>query len=211
MSGSKPLNIDEINAIALELTTARDRAAFLLSCGCGLRSATLLSLTLAQVLDKHHCLTGYIEIPRAHMKGKRSAHRVEIPPRALRALGEWIAQHPAPHRGAPLFPNERSQERPISTRHWRRLFAAACNAAAVAGRVTPHSARKFFAHAIYEATDKDIQLTTRALGNRSPMSTMHYLDFGQRRIAHATLTIFDEAAQLTLEGSHAAQNSSSPN
>lgn len=211
MSGSKPLSLAEIDQIADALTTARDRAAFLLSCGCGLRSGTLLSLRLAQIIDRDHCLTGYIDIPRASMKGKRRAHRVNIPARALRALGLWIAEHPAPHRAAPLFPSSKNPDAPITTRHWRRVFQEACQEAKITGRVSPHSTRKFFAHAIYEETDKDIQLTTRALGNKSPMSTMHYLDFGQRRIALATLTIFDDRAQLQLLSPQSEQKTSSPN
>lgn len=209
MSGSEPLTIRDIDTLALAFKSPRDQAAFLLSCGCGLRAGTLCALKISHVLDRNHRLTGRVEIPRIAMKGKRAAHSVEIPKRALNALGIWIAQHPAPHRAAPLWPSERNQEEGITTRQWQRLFAAACQAADIGGRRTPHSARKFFAHAIFEGTDKDIQLTTRALGNKNPMSTMHYLDFGQRRIDAATLDIFSRAAEPQLSFTAPDQNISS--
>lgn len=198
MSGSLPLDLDDVDAITDALTAPRDRAAFLLSCGCGLRAGTLTRLRLSSVLNRHHELTGQIEIPRRATKGQRAAHSLPIPPRALQALGIWIAQHPAPHRQAPIFPSRRRPEEGITPRQWQRIISAAAEAAALAGKITPHSARKFFAHAIYESTDKDVQLTTRALGNRSPLSTMHYLDFAGQRIHRATLEVFNNRSQLQL-------------
>ena len=199
MSGSCPLTLDQIDAMLDSMESARDRAALLLSCGCGLRAGTLSRLRLSAVLNVHHELTGYLEIPRRAMKGKRQAHRLPIPPRALRALGEWIAAHPAPHRAAPIFPSTKRPTEGICPRQWQRVVSRAAAAAGAAGRVTPHSARKFFAHAVYEGTARDVQLTTRALGNRSPMATMHYLDFGGQRIAAATLDIFNRRAQREIE------------
>lgn len=194
MSGSSPLTLAQLDQLLAAITNPRDQAALLLSCGCGLRAGTLTKLKLSAVLDSDHRLTGRVEIPRRNMKGKHQAHRVDIPERALRALGTWIAVHPSPHRQAPLWPSHRNKEEPITTRQWRRIIQAAARAADIAARISPHSARKFFAHAIYEGTNHDIQLTTRALGNRSPMATMHYLDFGQRRITSATLDIFNAQA-----------------
>lgn len=193
MSGSSPLTLDQIDALILALDKPRDQAALLLACGCGLRAGTLCGLRICHVLDKNHTLTGQLEIPRRIMKGKRQAHRVDIPARALKALGIWLAQHPAPHRQAPLWPSETNQEENISTRQWQRIIAKGRRTAAIGGRITPHSARKFYAHAIYQATDRDIGLTTRALGNVNPMSTMHYLDYGQRKISAATMEVFNAA------------------
>lgn len=200
MSGSSPLDVQEINSLVDELPGARDRAAILLSSGCGLRAGTLCALKLANVLDREHRLTGRIEIDRAKMKGKRKPHTVTIPARALRALAEWIAIHPAPHRAAPLFASYRNPEKPITTRTWRRIVQEATQRAGITKRVSTHSLRKFYAHAIYKSTGNDIELTTRALGNKSPMATMHYLDFGQRKIDNATMEIFNDAAQPALPG-----------
>lgn len=198
MSGSRPIDIAEINQLVDALPSLRDQAALLISCGCGLRTGTLRSLTVGQLLDRNHRLTGKIEIPRRAMKGKLQAHTVDVPQRALQAVSLWLAKHPAPHRGAPLWPSTRNTAMAIGERQWHRIFTAAARRAGLAGSVTPHSARKFFAHAIYEATHKDIQLTTRALGNKSPMATLHYLDFGQRRITTATLEIFGASQQQLL-------------
>lgn len=199
MSGSVPLSLDNIDAMLDAMDNPRDRAALLLSCGCGLRAGTLARLRLSAVLNAQHELTGQLEIPRRAMKGKRGAHRLPIPPRALRALGEWIAAHPAPHRAAPIFPSTKRPDEGICPRQWQRIIARAAAGLAAPGRVTPHSARKFFAHAIYTHTGADVQLTTRALGNRSPMATMHYLDYGGSKIAAATLDVFNRRAQRELE------------
>lgn len=195
MSASSPLDIAEINAMHDALPSQRDQAAFLLACGCGLRSGTLCALRIAHLLDRNHRLTGRLAIPRRNMKGQHQAHTVAIPKRALESIAIWIATHPAPHRQAPLWPSLRNPQANITPRQWHRIFTAAALAAGVQGNVSPHSARKFFAHGIYESTDKDIQLTTRALGNKSPMATLHYLDFGQRRITKATLEIFGTSQQ----------------
>lgn len=192
MSGSSPLTLAQIDAMAPHFENPRDLAAFLLSCGCGLRSGTLCSLKVSHVLDSSHRLTGRVEIPRRAMKGKHAAHSVAIPKRALEAVGKWIAIHPCPHLHAPLFQSHRNRNRNISTRHWHRIFTAAAQAAGLEDHLSPHGARKFFAHAIYAHTDKDINLTTRALGNNSPAATTAYLDYGQRRISAATLAIFGE-------------------
>jgi len=198
MSGSKPLNLDEIDKLLDELDSKRDQAALLLSCACGLRAGTLAKLTLASVLDREHALTGRLEIPRKAIKGKRQAHALTIPPRALNALAIWIAKHPAPHRAAPMFPSTTRPDRGVCPRQWQRIISSAARRAGLDARLTPHSARKFFAQAIYASTKLDIQLTTRALGNKSPISTLHYLDFGASAIEAASLEIFSNRAQLEL-------------
>jgi integrase len=198
MSGSTPLDLGTIDAMIDAMHSKRDQAALLLSCGCGLRTGTLTQLKINAVLNPMHELTGRLEIPRRALKGKHKAHALPIPNRALKALSEWIAIHPAPHRQAPLFPSEKTPDAGLCPRQWQRIFKAAANAAASSGKLTPHSARKFFAHAIYSHTGQDIQLTTRALGNKSPMATMHYLDFGGSKISAATLDIFNDRTQREL-------------
>lgn len=211
MSASTPITLAEIDAMAAALPKLRDRAAFLLACGCGLRAGTLCALSVGQLLDPNHRLTGRIEITRKQMKGAHLAHALEIPERALYQVALWLAAHPAPHRQAPLWPSETKKEKNITTRQWQRIISTAAAAAGVPGHVSPHSCRKFFAHAIYEATSKDIQLTTRALGNKSPMSTLHYLDFGSRKIATATLNILGETQQQFLSDPNTEIKSPSPN
>ena len=199
MSGSTPLDVSTIDGMIDAIESPRDRAALLLACGCGLRAGTLQKLRLTAVLNSRHELTGKIEIPRRALKGQRKAHTVDIPARALQALANWIAQHPQPHRQAPIFPSTKRPEQGICPRQWQRIICTAATKAGATGKITPHSARKFFAHAIYEGTGRDVQLATRALGNLSPMSTMHYLDFGGQRIRAATLDVFNARAQRNLE------------
>ena len=116
MSGSTPLDVRTIDGMIDAMESPRDRAALLLACGCGLRAGTLQKLRLTAVLNSRHELTGKIEIPRRALKGQRKAHTVDIPARALQALANWIAQHPQPHRQAPIFPSSKRPELGICPR-----------------------------------------------------------------------------------------------
>jgi integrase len=68
-----------------------------------------------------------------------------------------------------------------ATRIIQRIAAAA--GLAGQGRWGPHSARKWFARAIYEASGHDILLTKAALGHAHVATTERYLSADQDRAA----------------------------
>lgn len=200
MPGSDPLTLDEIDQLAQDSNSLRDQAIILLICGCGPRANELRQVRICHVMRGDRTMTGTLHIPRAHAKGKRQARTIQIPQRAMQALLKWLAVHPAPHLNAWLFPSRENPDLPVTTRTIQRAFAAARTNLDRGRKLTPHSGRKFFGCAIYAGTGHDIAMTARALGQRNPTSTMHYLDLDGQRLTTATLAVFDKRTTPNLEG-----------
>ena len=57
------------------------------------------------------------------------------------------------------------------------------------GKVGTHSLRKTFADRVYDALDRDLVKTQRALGHRNINSTVHYLSFQEEEIDAAIAAI----------------------
>jgi integrase len=146
-------------------TGARDRCLITLAYRCGLRSAEVCGLKLADVnLDagKYGLLT---------VLGKGGRQReLALNSDASVAIRSWVAirKSDSPY----LFPT--SKGKPLDTSYLRRLLPRLAKAAGITKRVHPHAARHTFADTFHKRTN-NVKLVQVALGHSSLATTDAYL------------------------------------
>lgn len=198
MSGSRAVDLEAVNNLSDHLHRARDQAIWITMCGTGARVGELSRATVGDVLGGDRRMKSKLHIPSGATKGKRRAKNLPMPERVQRALILWLSEHPAPHQGAPLFPSQKDKSAALTPRQIQRLIKNAAEAAGVEGKITPHSARKFFGTTVYESSGHDINLTAKALGHTSIAATPAYLELGNERLEHHSLAVFDATHQKEL-------------
>lgn len=143
-----------------------------------------------------------ITVQRRHMKGNLESRTIVLHPEAKAALEEWIAQLRGfgyTAAGTPLFLSQirrsgksgkarSSRERAISRIQAHRILHAAYQACGVRTQTGTHCMRKTFANKVYDALDKSLLKTQKALGHRSIASTVLYLSFREEEIDDAILS-----------------------
>lgn len=198
MAGSKPLTIEGVNAMSDAITNARDHALLLTLAGSGLRVGEASRITVADVLTGDRRLRDEIHIPAANTKGKRRSRKATLPTRTLNAIALWLQHHPCPTPNAPLFPSQKGENQPLTTRQIQRLIKNAATKANIEGHITPHSARKYFGNQVYLRSEKDIHAASLALGHTSIAATPIYLDLNADRQKACQLSVFDDSMQREL-------------
>lgn len=173
MTGSRPMTNDEIEAVLSHLKTKRDRCMLLLGLYTGFRISEVLSIRLVDVVQ-YGAICDSITVTRMHMKGKMKSRTVVLHPKAKEAISDYVGSCEV---YSMLFPISRIQA--------HRLLKKAVVASQLTGKVSTHSMRKTFAKRVYEALDKDLVATQRALGHESIQSTVSYLSFDQESIDNA--------------------------
>lgn len=176
MKGSKPLSDSEIALILENLSNLRNQTLFVLGLRTGFRISELLSLTWAQVVQ-YNAIRDSITVARSSMKGKRDSRTVTLHPDAQKYLNLLLLEQPVYEADAKLFPISRMQA--------HRIIKRAVILARIKGKVSSHSMRKTLAMKVYEALDKDLVNTQRALGHKSISSTISYLSFDQEIVNNA--------------------------
>lgn len=192
MAGSRPLNLSELNAMMYHVSDRRDRAYLLLTASTGARVNEARQIKVSDIMSPTHELTGYCVLHRRNAKNKAATRETPLPARALRALSEWLQEHPMPHGDVFLFPHPGDATRPATSRTLQRIVQRAKIAAGLKGRVTPHSLRKFFGTRIYVSTSFDLATTAAALGHRNPAATPAYLEIDAEKRNTAIRDIFHD-------------------
>jgi integrase len=127
---------------------------------------------------------------RANRKGKVEGRTVKLHLKAKRALAEWINQlgkNTILLADDFVFQSRKGTKKPISRIQYHRIFKEAVEDNGLTGKIATHSMRKTFADRVYEALDRDILRTQKALGHRNINSTVQYLSFKEQDIEAAIL------------------------
>ena len=141
---------------------ARDTALFTLLYGAGLRIAEALSLSCADIRAE-----GPLRI-----RGKGAKERlVPVLPAVRAALLAWLARHPAPAPGAPLFVGEKGGRlNPGVAARTMRVFR---QGAGLPEHATPHALRHSFATHLL-AGGADLRSIQELLGHADLSTTQRY-------------------------------------
>ncbi len=156
---------DPDRAQAAPMQAARDVALFTLLYGCGLRIAEALALDVRDAP-----LPGSDAALRVRGKGDKQ-RIVPVLPAVRQAMADWLALHPAPAPGAPLFVGARGGRldpavAQRSLRNWRRL-------AGLPEHATPHALRHSFATHLLGG-GADLRSIQALLGHASLSTTQRY-------------------------------------
>ena len=218
MKGCRPLTDGEVARIVGKFAgkyAKRDRALFVLGVKTGFRVSEMLSLTVGDVSPAvgkivapileglptelagvlSYGTHGKITVERRSMKGKIEGRTVVLHPVAKAALSEWVADLRGWDLGAensPLFLSRAGagtpRQRAITRVQAWRILHATFKAAGVAGQTGTHCMRKTFANKVYDALDKSLIKTQKALGHKNIGSTAQYLSFRESEIDAAILS-----------------------
>ncbi len=184
MKGCRPLSDPEVAAVLNALNTGpfklRNRALFLLGLRSGFRISELLSLTLGDVY-RNGTFVNHVSVERSRMKGKLEGRTVALHPEAKEAIRIWVESkfHGSPVT-TPLFLSRKGN--PMDRRSAWALLKKAFAVCGLSGKLSCHTMRKTFAKRIHELGGRDLMKTQKALGHRSPASTVSYLSVDQEEI-----------------------------
>ncbi len=164
----------------------------------GFRVNEILSLKVGDVLQGR-AVAAQLTVDRRHLKGGTGVNRRTVRSRTvalhpiLRAtIQTFLTElapdgNPAPERF--LFASREGGNRPIHYVQAYRILRAASASIANPARVSLHSWRKSFVRAVYENSHHDLVLTSRAVGHRSIVTTMRYLETCTDEVDTAVLSL----------------------
>jgi integrase len=187
MKGCRALTADEVARVRQAFRgtyAARDRALFVLGIKTGFRISELLSLKVGDVWQ-HGRFADYVAVQRRHMKQKRESRSVIVHPDAKTALATWLMEM---HRQGDVSPNtslfasRKGLNRPLRPGQARHILRQAYAACRLTGKLSSHTMRKTFGQTVYEKSGRDLLRTQRAMGHKSPASTVAYLHIDERDI-----------------------------
>jgi integrase/recombinase XerD len=170
----------------------RNRALFTLMMKTGLRVSEALSLRVRQVVSDGE-IVDEVEIPRAHMKGKKSGRHVMLNPTAQAALREWLTEA-APLTGLVLLDldsyvfkstSRGNTHKPMSRQWAWKVLKTACAKADVRGPTGCHSTRKSFAERAFIELGRDLHHLQAVMGHSSISSTIKYLGIDRQLVYRA--------------------------
>ena len=152
---------------------ARDTAFFTLLYGCGLRIAEALSLNVRDAPQPGD------DAPLRVM-GKGAKERiVPVLPAVRAAIAAWLAWHPSPAPGSPLFLGERGKRlNPGVAQRTLRLYRRQHG---LPEHVTPHALRHSFATHLL-AGGADLRAIQDLLGHASLSTTQRYTSVDETRL-----------------------------
>jgi integrase len=167
---------------------ARDRCLFVVMMKTGLRVSEALSLKVRQVVSDGE-IVEEVEIPRAHMKGKRVGRHVMLNPTAKAAVREWLTRF-AQLEGTVtpdhyLFKSRVGTNRPFSRQWAWAILKKACAAVDVRGPTGCHSTRKSFAERAFIDLGRDLHHLQAVMGHSSINSTIKYLGIDRQLVYRA--------------------------
>jgi site-specific recombinase XerD len=167
----------------------RNKALFTLMMKTGLGVSEALSLRVRQVVSDGE-IVDEVEIPRAHMKGKRQGRHVMLNPTAQAALRAWLTET-APLTGLLLLDLDsyvfkaRARDKPLSRQWAWAILKKACAAADVRGPTGCHSTRKSFAERAFIELGRDLHHLQAVMGHSSISSTIKYLGIDRQLVYRA--------------------------
>ncbi len=140
----------------------RDAALVAVAGGFGLRIGDALNITWGDVCDGHRIRSEVIVKERKN----RRTRIVAVLPWVREVLEEYLEASRPVDPDEKLFPVTR-------VRAWQIVKETAAEMG-LAGRISPHSLRKAFCDAVFEAT-RDPVLTARITGHANPAQLLHYI------------------------------------
>jgi integrase len=194
MKGCRALTDDEVAQVQqafLGSYAARDRALFMLGLKTGFRIAELLSLRVGDVWQ-HGRFVDRVAVQRRHMKQKREVRSVILHPDAKAALAVWLMEmnhHGAVGTDTCLFASRKGINPPLRPGQARHLLHQAYAACGLTGKLSTHTMRKTFGQTVFEKSGRDLLKTQRAMGHKSPASTVAYLHIDARDIDALILAV----------------------
>jgi site-specific recombinase XerD len=167
---------------------ARNRALFTLMMKTGLRVSEALSLRIKQVVSDGE-VVDEVEIPRAHMKGKKTGRHVMLNPVAKGAVRAWLTSleriEGRVESDCHLFKSRTGSNRPLSRQWAWKVLKEACALADVRGPTGCHSTRKSFAERAFIELGRDLHHLQAVMGHSSISSTIKYLGIDRQLFCRA--------------------------
>lgn len=194
MSGARPLSQEEIDLVLEEgfdgtsFMVLRNQTLFLLGLTTGFRISELLSLTVEDVQNPDGSLKDSIEVKKSKMKGKLVSRSTPLLDK-VRPYLQRLCMVTTLERNTYLF-NSRQRDAAIDPSQAWRVLSGAFNKVKVFETKGTHALRKTFAKRVYEATQKNIYETQKALGHKSIDSTTHYLSFDREELNQKIKQLF---------------------
>ena len=158
------MSVDEIKRLLAVASSLKARVMFSLGYGCGLRASEVVHLKVKHIDSAQNII-------RIEQSKGRKDRNVMLSPELLALLRQWWKARRSRHdAGIPpqerwLFPSRKSAGKPLTTRHFNRLFHEAADAAGIKKGVTLHTLRHSFAtHLLDDDTHiRKIQVVMRAI------------------------------------------------
>jgi integrase len=194
MKGCRALTDDEVALVRKSFGGRygrRDQALFLLGVKSGFRISELLSLTVGDVWQ-HGQFVERVAVQRRYMKGKVQSRSVPLHSEAKGALAAWLMEMNRQGDVSPdtyLFPSRKGLNRPLRPGQARHILRQAYAACGLTGPLSSHTLRKTFGQRFYEKSGRDLLKTQRAMGHKSPASTIAYLNLDERDIDELILVL----------------------
>ena len=185
MGQAKTLTKQELKRVldyngACERHSERNRAMILLTFYCGMRIGEVVSLRIADVINKQGVVLGEIKLSAAQTKGDR-ARTVYVPTRMQKELKSYIAGLKFRTHADFLFRTQKSKHfsSNTATQLLRRIFERSGFAGA-----TSHSGRRSFLTNLSEK-GVSIRILAALAGHSNLQVTMRYIDAGDDMLKKA--------------------------
>ena len=147
----------------------RDLCLFTLGINTAYRANELVSITVGQV---DYLKAGdRLELKQSKNKQYRPTTLNDI---VIDAIEGWLAVHPAPRPGAPLFPSVKTKQA-LTSGTLTGMVKSWCAQAGLRGNYGSHSLRKTWGYHQRKTFGRPTALLTRAFGHSSEWQTLQYL------------------------------------
>jgi integrase len=210
MSTARFITPDERQRLLAELASPRDVLFFQLAVNTGLRVSEILGLRWRQLI-RNGAPAPAFEIPRRSLKGGRSENRrrvctrrIPINTAAAAAIREYAfaafgsAEPPLENY---VFASRKKFPGVISRKQAHRIIADAARRAGLEGTVAPHSLRRVFARACYQATNFDPVALQVLMGHANFQTSVIYIRPDPGELAH----IYDQIGSPAAEAAGASR------
>jgi len=167
------MSVDEIKRLLAVASSLKARVMFSLGYGCGLRASEVVHLKVKHIDSAQNII-------RIEQSKGRKDRNVMLSPELLDLLRQWWKARRSRHdAGIPvqerwLFPSRKSAGKPLTTRHFNRLFHEAADAAGIKKGVTLHTLRHSFATHLLD-DDTHIRKIQVLLGHEKLETTARYV------------------------------------
>ena len=178
MSGARALSKDEHLKLKESFASLRNKCLYILGKNTGFRISELLSITIGQVYKKD-----FVKVARKNVKGQSESREVILNKEAKEAISEYLNSLESLNMNGPLFVSRNgSGMKSLSRIMAHKVFKQAFEQAGLTGSLSTHSCRKSYAMKIYEASQHDLIMTSRALGHKRLATTINYLPVNQDKL-----------------------------
>jgi len=177
MAGCKPLSDSEIDLILKSFSgpfALRNKVLFMLGLSTGFRISELLSIKIDDVVNPDGTVKDYVQVHRRNTKGKIKSRSTPLLKYVHTDLTNLVLSLFVQNKKY-LFSSRQGSEAVSASQGWRIITQVLFSARIF--ETGTHRMRKTFAQKIYEATQKNIYETQKALGHKSIDSTTSYLQF----------------------------------